>query len=247
MITKDMLRAASKKKGLTNTGQMEKDYFQDLFLYHIYKKTNNLVFKGGTCLYKLYNLPRFSEDLDFTMTGEMDIEKLIGDIANKTGSEIKSIKRIKKSLLIKIGFKGIITNYNTLRIDISSENIVFGYDVLNYVPPYIDINPFSLRVLNLKEIIAEKIHAIFAREKARDLYDLFFLLRFVEPDKEVIEKKLRIFEMSFDFHEFKRNANKLKDIWVPEMKPFVLTELVSFEVARDFVFEKLSEKPTQMK
>ena len=71
-----------------------------------------------------------------------------------------------------------MTKYNTLRIDINFKNkLLRGFDVKNYVSDYVDINPFSLRVLKVEEIIAEKIHAILNREKARDLYDLFFLLR----------------------------------------------------------------------
>ncbi len=242
IITKEMLKEIANKKGMTNKGHIEKDYFQDLFLYHIYKRTNLLVFKGGTCLYKIYSLPRFSEDLDFSVLGKIDAEKLITDIADKTASEIKSIKRMKNSLLIKITYDGIFTSYsNSLRIDINLENPVFRYDIMHYVPSYIDINPFSLRVLSLPEILAEKIHTIYARQKARDLYDLFFLLRFVEPDRTVIDRKLGIFGMQFDFATFEGRVNDLKDVWVPEMRPFVLTDLPAFEPAKEFVLEKLSK------
>jgi len=78
-----------------------------------------------------------------------------------------------------------------MRIDVSVVNIVFGFDVKTYSSPYIDIPPFSIRVLKLEEIIAEKIHALLKRNNARDLYDLFFLLRFVEPDKDIIQKNLK--------------------------------------------------------
>ncbi|MBU3957881.1 MAG: nucleotidyl transferase AbiEii/AbiGii toxin family protein [Nanoarchaeota archaeon] len=240
MITKEMLLEIAKKKGLTNREHMEKDYFQDLFLFHLYKKTNLLIFKGGTCLYKIYGLPRFSEDLDFSVLGETDTEKLVNEVADKIGAEVKNAKRTKNSLLIRLGFKGILTSYNSLRIDISLKNEVFGYDVKNYVPPYIDLNPFSLKVLNLKEMLAEKIHSILARDSARDLYDLFFLTRFVEPDKEIIEKKLGLFGMKFDYKEFQKRINGLKSVWEAELKPFVLAELPGFEVAKDFVLEKIS-------
>jgi len=241
MITKEMLKAIGRRKGLTNKGHIEKDYFQDLFLYHIYKRTNLLVFKGGTFLYKIHNLPRFSEDIDFSVLGEIDAEGLIEDISGKTASEIKSIKRTKNSLLIKIAIGGILTPYNSLRIDITLKNVVFKYDVVNYIPPYIDINPFSMRVLDLSEIVAEKIHSIHARRKARDLYDLFFLLRFVDADKSMIERKLEIFGMEFDFRTFEAKISDLKRVWVPELKPFVLTELVEFELAERFVLDKLSK------
>lgn len=237
MITKELLLEIAKKKGLKNKEHIEKDYFQDKFLYELYKKTNKLIFKGGTALYKIYGLPRFSEDLDFSVLGEFD-EGVIEEVTSKIG-EIKTMKKLKDSLQIKIGFKGILTVYNTLRIDINFKNVVFNYEVKNYISPYIDINPFSLRILNLKEILAEKIHSIFAREKARDLYDLFFLLRFVEIDKKIIEKKLELFNMNFDFEKFKRKINGIENVWEKELKPFLLTDLVDFKVVKEFVLERL--------
>ncbi|MBM3303587.1 MAG: nucleotidyl transferase AbiEii/AbiGii toxin family protein [Candidatus Aenigmarchaeota archaeon] len=75
MIPKEMLVEAAKRKGLKNREHIEKDYFQDLFLYHLCRKTNALVFKGGTALYKIYSLQRFSEDLDFSLLGKTDVRK----------------------------------------------------------------------------------------------------------------------------------------------------------------------------
>lgn len=238
MITKEMLLEIAKKKGLTNKEYIEKDYFQDLFLFNLYKKTNLFIFKGGTCLYKIYNLPRFSEDLDFSLLRKTEPEKIVSEVANKINGEIKTIKKMKNSILIKIGFNGILTDYNTLRIDISLANIVFKYEIKNYVSPYIDINPFSLRVLNSKEMVAEKIHAILARNKARDLYDLFFLLRFVEVDWDIVNKKLEIFDMKFESKKFIEKMDNLGKIWNSELRPFLLSELVDFNLVRNFVLEK---------
>lgn len=64
-----------------------------------------------------------------------------------------------------------------MRIDINLKQKVFEYEVKNYISDFVDINPFSLKVLSLKEMIAEKIHSLLKRTKARDLFDLFFLLR----------------------------------------------------------------------
>lgn len=122
-------------------------------------------------------------------------------------------------------FPGILTKSNTIRIDVSLVNIVFGFEVKNYIPPYIDIPPFSLRVLKLEEILAEKIHALIKRNNARDLYDLFFLLRFVEFDEQVVQKKLEIFKMKFDRKVVKKKIEDVRLKWEAELKPFLLTEL----------------------
>src|SRR3989344_7440397 len=198
MITREILEETARKKRLFNKEYIEKDYFQDLLLFNIYKQTNLLIFKGGTALSKLYGLQRFSEDLDFTLMEDIDIEETIRKaLLNINNSYIKKIKRLKNSISIKIAFKGIITKYNTVRIDINLKNIILEkFNVKNYVSSYPDINPFNLRVLSLKEIVAEKIHSLLNRESARDLYDLFFLLKFVDIDKQLITTKLALFSLN---------------------------------------------------
>ena len=241
IIEKEILLNIAKKKNLQNKEQIEKDYFQDLILYNLYKKTNLLIFKGETALYKIYNLPRFSEDLDFSLLKEFDIEDTIKKtIAEIKGAEIKKTKKTKNSLFFKISFKGILTDYNTVRIDINLKNsILENFELKNYLPDYIDINPFSIRVLNLKEILAEKIHSIFARQKARDLYDLFFLLKFVKVDKNLIRNKLKNFEIKFEYNKLKSRIRNLKPIWEKELKYFILGDLPKFESVKNFVLKNL--------
>ena len=174
-MDKKMLAEIGKKKGLVNKEHIEKDYFQDMLLFRLYNKTNKLVFKGGTALYKNYKLPRFSEDLDFNIIEKFNMEKLVKSIAAQMEGKT-SVRKTKDSLLFKISFKGILTEYNTLRIDVNAKNkALAGFDVKNYVPDYIDISPFSMRVLKLEEMIAEKIHALFARQKSRDLQRILFV------------------------------------------------------------------------
>ncbi len=241
MITKDILQQTAKNKGLINKEHIEKDYFQDLILFNIYKKTNLLVFKGGTALYKLYGLRRFSEDLDFSLINDFDIEKIISEaISNIKEAKIKEIKKTKNSFFIKVGFQGIITDYNTVRIDININNIILEkFDVKSYVSDYIDINPFSIRALSLREIVAEKIHSLFTREKARDLYDLFFLLKFVEVDKKLISRKLAIFEIEFDLKKIEKRIDNMNSLWKKELEPFVLDEILDFKIVKEFVLKKL--------
>jgi len=240
-MDRELLLEIGKKKGLKNREHIEKDYFQDKLLYWIFKLTNNLVFKGGTALYKLYNMPRFSEDLDFTLLEPRErIEDKIIKIAEKLNAEI-NVKKLKTSLLFILRFKGILTSYNTIRIDVSLKNKAFlGFDLKSYVPDYIDIKPFSLKILKLKEMVAEKIHSLLARKNARDLYDLFFLLRISRFDKKLVEEKLKIFGMRFDANLIKKQINEIKPIWEAELKPFVLDELLDFNVAKDFVIKRLT-------
>jgi predicted nucleotidyltransferase component of viral defense system len=62
-----VLGRASKKKGFL-LPLIEKDYYLTLILSRIFELSENLVFKGGTCLNKMYYVYyRLSEDLDFSM------------------------------------------------------------------------------------------------------------------------------------------------------------------------------------
>ena len=244
MITKEILLEIGRKKGLFNKEYMEKNYFQDFFLFYLFKRTNKFVFKGGTALYKIYGLPRFSEDLDFSITEDINLEeaeKIIEETAkNSNYFKIKSVKKMKDSLLIKISCVGILTKYNTLRVDINFKNkLLRGFDIKNYISDYIDINPFSLRVLKIEEIIAEKIHAILNRDNAKDLYDLFFLLRIAKFDKELVEEKLELFGMKLEKKLLEKNISNLKGAWEKELRAFVLDELPDFALVRDFVPSKI--------
>jgi predicted nucleotidyltransferase component of viral defense system len=103
----------------------------------------------------------------------------------------------------------------------------------------VDINPFSLRVLKSEEMVAEKIHSLLARKKARDLYDLFFLLRISGFNKKLVEKKLEIFGMKFSQIKFNAAINDTKSIWKHELKSFVLEELPDFKTVKKFVIERV--------
>ena len=61
-----------------------KEAIQDYILNFVYnhKKYKKLIFTGGTCLQKVYGLPRLSEDLDFDAREEISIEALAADLAD---------------------------------------------------------------------------------------------------------------------------------------------------------------------
>ena len=61
------LERAAKKKGFL-LPLIEKDYYLTLILSRAHELSEGLIFKGGTCLNKIYYAYyRLSEDLDFSM------------------------------------------------------------------------------------------------------------------------------------------------------------------------------------
>ncbi|HHD16384.1 MAG TPA: hypothetical protein ENK47_06715 [Euryarchaeota archaeon] len=91
MIERDTLEEISdlKRLSIANT---EKDYLLEVLLFILSANTRYLVFRGGTALYKYYNLNRFSEDLDFDIVGKgVKVDKLIELITRKL--ELLGMKR----------------------------------------------------------------------------------------------------------------------------------------------------------
>lgn len=66
MISLEQLKELARKIGLT-IYQQEKDCFLKLFLYMYFRRYQDAVFKGGTCVRYLFGFDRFSEDLDFNL------------------------------------------------------------------------------------------------------------------------------------------------------------------------------------
>src|SRR3989338_1304996 len=161
--------------------QQEKHYAQTLVLSGIYSYiVDELVFKGGTALFFFRGLDRFSEDLDFTQTAEYDHNKLKTSISEMLGligatHEIKDVKSVlgKK---IKVKIEGPLyklpINKTVVDIDISlRKDIVLKPEILEVIPMYDDVRPFTVPVMKKEETLAEKIRAITTRGLARDLYD----------------------------------------------------------------------------
>ena len=68
-------------------GQVEKDYLQHVALGALSRRMGGLlVFKGGTALQKTGLLRRFSEDLDFTLVGEVSLDGMKDAVKHVLGS-----------------------------------------------------------------------------------------------------------------------------------------------------------------
>lgn len=244
-INRELLTNLGHKQGLINKEHIEKSWMQDHLLYYLAKKNDNLIFKGGTALYKLYNLPRFSEDLDFSSKEEIN-KDILKEFCEMHNCKLK-YKKMRDSHLFKLRFPGILTRENTLRVDISVTKSLYGFDVKSYISPYPDITPFLIKVMSLQEILSEKIHGLLNRTKARDLYDLFFILRNLETkgSKEIIIKKLYdrniIIEEKNLLREIEKRIKLVAPLWEEELRYFVLQELPDFKLVSNYVLVRLAE------
>jgi len=249
MLTKDELQELTRTSGF-KLHQEEKSYIQMIALYHIYKKiSRELVFKGGTALQKVYGLNRFSEDLDFTRNEEADLDALmehtvIGLRNYGVDCELKKEKtKFEFSDKYKISAKGPLFSGEVsrvfVRVEISGrEKTILEPEIHNVFPIYRDVPNFSLAVMPLKEVVAEKVRAIFSRDKPRDVYDLWFLLnKGVEIDHAFISKKLGIGNLKYSYEEFSDKLEGSGKSWEGDLR-LLINSVPSFPQVKLFILDK---------
>lgn len=201
MIDKKQLAALTRETDL-NIYQQEKDYLLKLFLYNYYRKHEDAVFKGGTCIKYLYGLPRFSEDLDFNIKNTpQEFEKQVADTLKRIkeiGIESHFIKKeiFPDAFTCEIGFHGPLyiedKTRNKFRIDAGKRTGTIRKPKWEMIASeYPETNPNILvYAMDEKEILSEKIIALMRRKKGRDLYDTWFLLKKgVKIDEKLLKTK----------------------------------------------------------
>jgi predicted nucleotidyltransferase component of viral defense system len=216
MVSKKLIEKLTNKHQTTEVNVV-REYCQHLFLSYLYqmKKTEYILFKGGTALRIIYNSPRFSEDLDFTCfrIGLRDIEEIFVNVIEKIEDVginvgLEESKSTSGGYLAKFQFKFL--NYEEgIRIECSfRKKTRIKPDVIlinsNYIPP------FNILCLPCKQLVEEKIDALLKRGKPRDYYDIYFLLR---ADLPIDKKNLRLGQvlrkLSASQIDFKKELTKL--------------------------------------
>jgi len=94
-------------------------------------------------------------------------------------------------------------------------------------PLYKDIPSFEVFVMPAEEILAEKIKAIFKRDKPRDVYDLWFLLKKgTRINLSLINKKLH---NKFNYPFFIKRLDEKRKTWKQDLERLIIGSLPSFE------------------
>jgi len=190
MITQETIKKLATQQQTSDFPNVVREYFQHLFLSQLYRieGSENILFKGGTALRIIYGSPRFSEDLDFSIFNieQYQQEKFIEDIFAKVLVEIERIG-IKVELgpkpgSTKEGYYGAATfkiyDYSSVAvsINVSSRN---GHDIKGEVDSIANdfVPTYNFFHLPQEKLVEEKIDALLERKKARDFYDLYFIMR----------------------------------------------------------------------
>lgn len=132
---------------------------------------NRLVFKWGTSLFLLYNLDRFSTDLDFDLDWDTKKQEILKKLENiwKRYWKIKDSFIKRDTIFLLISYWEIEHN---IKIEISTRWVSWEYSIKN-------VMWIKLKVLNIDYIVANKFIALTNRSKLanRDIYDIHFILK----------------------------------------------------------------------
>ncbi len=232
-------RTYSDRLSFPKTQDAEKDYLQELMLYWIFKKSNNIVFRGGTAISKLYGSGRFSEDLDFILDKKMDAE-IINKIIKKAikGFNMQypanfKLETYRNMLKYVIKVKGPLytishnpQSVQTIDLDVNLfERPIMGVKSISRIPIYPDIPPYIISSLDINELLADKIKALMERKEpvARDLYDSWILCKKynIKPNFEMVKDKMqrygKVENEEFSLKELKSRIDEIGKVWDFEM------------------------------
>ena len=196
--------------GINAYRAMIKEYLQCKILEFVYRGPfkERLVFIGGTKLRLLNNFRRFSEDLDFDLSGSYDSndhlalsEYLVKEFKKQNiSAEIDQDKKIKEfdvqtryinfpGFMELAGIRDTPGRKFFIKIDAQKHNFgTYSYkmenQVLNRFDVFVPVNcaPDSM-------ILASKLCAILERSKGRDFYDIVELVKTAKPDLNYIANR----------------------------------------------------------
>ncbi len=179
---------------------IEQDMIISRALVELYSHPNireNLIFRGGTALNKLFMNPaaRYSEDIDLVQLKAEPIGSTIDIIRDLLSPWLGEPKRklTERSAKLLYSYQAIGGVPAKLKIEINTT------EHINVLP--IQTIPFSIKsnwfngscnisTYSLEELLATKLRALYQRRKGRDLFDLWYILKDTNVD---IHKIIHIF------------------------------------------------------
>ncbi len=182
MLSSDHIHQLATKHQTTELNIL-REYFQHLFLSYFYQhqETDSILFKGGTALRIIHHSPRFSEDLDFSAPKlpiphiEQALQKTLIDLQKENvNPQLEEAKITTGGYLATISFASPFGIMKIL-IEISQRHKSSTGQAVTIVSDFIP--PYTLMELTSDQLIAEKVTALQTRQKPRDFFDLYFILR----------------------------------------------------------------------
>lgn len=254
MIGRDEIMIYARQRGV-DPFFIENDYLQNIALICIYEEfSNELVFKGGTALQKIYGLTRLSRDLDFNLIKgdpHKKFERVVKRMCNYYISSIASVKNVKHGIGYKLHIEGPSFNATGIKhllpITFNTEEKLSMEPVFKSVNPSMiykdpDLYTYSLLIMNIEEMIAEKMRALLTRKKVkpRDLYDIWFLLNSgFNINMKLVCKKMEYDHASFSIENLQKRIDGIKNTWESDLRA-ITKNIPKYDAAKTAVLEEVA-------
>ena len=195
MINRSAIQEWGAQVPWTDNAQVEQDLLISRCLVAIFNDNflrNQLAFRGGTALHKLYlsPQPRYSEDIDLVQITAGPIKSImsrLGEVLDFMPNKVTKQKRYNNTMLFRMDSE--IPPVMPIRLKL--EIICFEHFTdmgLVEVPFSVGNKWFSgsckITTYQFAELLGTKLRALYQRKKGRDLFDLYVALKQtdVNPD-----------------------------------------------------------------
>lgn len=195
--------------------QVVREYYEVLVLRRIsrFPESKYLIFKGGTALRLAYNSPRFSEDLDFSLSHDIlgkNFKNIIGQtVAPYPEMKISDLAQKRFTYLAEIKISRDYFSFPfRIKIEISRRiQKDYGFE-LKMVKSPCSIYSVLFQIATPDQLYKDKKSCVKNRKEPKDFFDLWYLSELLgkeykpkaEIDKKTLKRDLRKFLPS-EFHK----------------------------------------------
>lgn len=199
MIPRPYIAAWQEHAPWKSFSQIEQDLVISRTLIELFSDDflrENLAFRGGTALHKLYLNPasRYSEDIDLVQIKPGPIKPIM----QRMGEVIDFFEEERRTDIRGHGAKALYrfnSEYEDIRLRLKLEiNCKEHFNVLPWVefPFEVKSEWFSgsakIKTYDINELLGTKLRALYQRSKGRDLFDLDYSRLNLELDHELMLK-----------------------------------------------------------
>lgn len=230
----------------------------DSFAKHNFLE-KRFVLKGGTALNLFYfDLLRLSVDIDLNYIGSVDravmreeriqIEKILQLICQQKNYQISKLPRGHAGGKAIIKYQSLLGNIGNLQVDI---NYMFRTPLL---PTQLRTGPelmgkkVNFQVLDICELAAGKLAALFERNASRDLYDAYHLLTNNFCDMHQLRKTFIAYGAmckrdwrTISLNDIEFNQKELKNKLIPVLRKSAAKEIQGEKKLADTLIQGCKE------
>ncbi len=242
MLLPEELKRYGFQRGLKLIDQIWLDYLQDHVLTLLYRDSSDLIFRGGTCIWKVYDGERFSEDLDFASEDiSSGLAEYLSEELNFLGFTVSVDKERETESMYRLRLEvdrpdtGSTTplSIEILKDSVSRERITER----EIHSPYPDVPKIDTKTLNQHALLLEKISAVYDRNRSRDVHDVYRLLK---NGASVDVEEVREHWKDFTIEKFKESLDKKKEGW-KGLKALMVGTVPEFKEEKQYIMQKFNK------